>query len=450
MRYLLLCLIPFFSGCNASKDSLQQFEKTYVASEYLQCLEFSKNLVSQKEKPSGSDLLWRLHQASCERMVGDYSGSNATFDASEDMLKYFDLEGNVADILVSTAVNDNALPYRGTSYDAIMVNVYKGLSFMSLGEKSLARVEFNRALDRQRRAKEKYQKDIKKLKENIDKDNSISSDTRKNAQDPKLRDKIEQQYSNVFEFEAYPDFVNPFATYISALFFAFDGDETKAIDLLKETYGMAADNKYIAEDLDRLSNATESFNNNVWVIFENGLGPIKEEVRIDLPLILAASDIYYAGIALPMLKMRSNALGKITVNSDDESKETLIVADIGRVVKTEFDKEFNYILTRAIISATTKALLQRELGRNSGSSGVLASAMAAVYTAATTAADVRIWSTLPNEFQVARVSMPRSKIVSLVLAGESKNIELDDCENAIIYVKLATSNSEPIIDVIYP
>ncbi len=436
-------LVLFCVGCNASKDDLEKFTKLYTSCDYSGCIEFVKTKEVAREKPNGNDLLWRLHDGSMQRIVSNFTQSNLEFDAAESMIKYYDLKFKGADIIATTAVNDNVLPYRGTSYDAIMVNVYKGVNFMSLGKNELARVEFNRALDRQRRAKEKYNKEIAERKEDLEKDKSLSPEAKKNASNDEIRKKIESQYSNIFEFEAYPDFVNPFATYMAALFFALDGDDSKAIDLFKETYGMAPNNQYVAKDLEIADAGLAGFNN-VWVIFENGLAPIKEEIRIDLPLVLGNNDIYYAGIALPMLKIRSKAFEYLSVKCDDKIFNTQIVSDMNRVAKTEFDKEFDGILIHAIIAATTKALVQRELGRQS----TFAAAMASIYTLATTAADVRVWTTLPSDFQVARVPMPKSRHISIILVNQSIDVTIGDCKNAIVYIKIPTSSCKPIINVI--
>ena len=68
---------------------------------------------------------------------------------------------------------------------------------------------------------------------------------------------------------------------------------------------MVPDNDYIKKDLllaDDVATGKAKLENQCWVIFENGLGPVKEEVRLDLPLILATNRVYYTGIALPRLR----------------------------------------------------------------------------------------------------------------------------------------------------
>ena len=88
------------------------------------------------------------------------------------------------------------------------------------------------------------------------------------------------------------------------MYFLLIGENSRAGDLFKESAGMVPDNDYIKKDLllaDDVIAGKAKLENQCWVIFENGLGPVKEEIRIDLPLFLATNRVYYTGIALPRL-----------------------------------------------------------------------------------------------------------------------------------------------------
>ena len=138
------------------------------------------------------------------------------------MLKYFDEQFRLADGIGSTMVNDNIIPYRGQEYDGIMVNTYKALNFMAEGKMDLARVEFNRALDRQRRAKENFSQEIDKLRSQLEaKDQNDFS--KANVENPKIDELLTQKYPNLHNFEVYPDFVNPFTTYLAGIYFNLEG-----------------------------------------------------------------------------------------------------------------------------------------------------------------------------------------------------------------------------------
>ena len=451
--FLFVLLLPVFAGCNAPKSHLGTFGEYFRSSDYEKSLEFAKSKISKSKNPKKEDLLWTLQVGTLERLRQNYRESNNNFDRSEEMLNYFDFQNQAVDSVAAVAINENIVPYLGEEYDGIMVNTYKALNFMALGENDQARVEFNRALDRQRRAKEQFAGEIKKLQNELDKEQEKEgSQVKKNVDNPEANKILNDKYPGLYEFEAYPDFVNPFTTYIAGVFFNLIGDNSKAVTFLKESYGMVPDNEYIARDLavtEQVLDGKAELKDTVWVVFENGMGPVKGEFRIDIPLFIASDQVKYFGIALPMLVFREQAYPYLSIKAGDKSYNTQIVANMDRVVQTEFSKDFKGILTRAIISATAKAIAQYALDKKDNSSPKLVSLLATVYSYATTAADVRIWTTLPKNFQVARLTIPSDRLITIELpGGGSFPVEIPACSNALVYVRIPQKQSRQVLDLI--
>ena len=120
-----------------------------------------------------------------------------------------------------------------------------------------------------------------------------------------------------------------------------------------------------------------------------------------------------------------------------------------RVIQTEFKKDFKGILTRAIISATSKAVAQYALSKNGDGGTQVASLLVAAYSFATTAADVRIWTTLPKDFQVARLDIPENRRITISPpGGQSFQIEIPPCNNSLVYVKIPFRQAKPVYDII--
>jgi hypothetical protein len=449
---LALLSLSFCTGCNAPKSYLAAFNDHFERFDYGSSALFARKKISKNKNPRGEDLLWALQLGTVERIQQEYTKSSETFDKAEDMLKYYDEQSSLADGVGSTIVNENIIPYRGEEYDGVMVNVYKALNFMAEKKFDLARVEFNRALDRQRRAKEKFSEEIHKLQAELEKKQQQDEFSKSNVENPKTQELLAQKYPNLYNFEAYPDFVNPFATYLAGIFFNLIGDHSKAVDLLKESYGMVGDNAYIAKDLSITENVLDGKGNlddTIWLIFENGLGPVKKEFRMDIPLFVATDKVKYIGIALPELEFRDRAYPYLVAEVDGKDYKTCLVSDMDRVVQTEFSKDFKGILTRAIMSATAKAVAQYALEKQNSSESSLASLFMAAYSYATTAADVRIWTTLPKEFQIARFPKPRNGKLEVSPPGYVPfEINISGCNNAIVYVRITANQAEPIFEVI--
>jgi len=444
---LILLNLPFLTGCNVPKAHLQVFNGYFEASDYEKSALFAQKKISKQKNPKGEDLLWALQLGTVERIRQNYKKSNEYFDRAEEMLKFYDEQSRIGDAIGSTVASDNVVPYKGEEYDGIMINTYKALNFMAKGSMDLARVEFNRALDRQRRAKEKFNKEISELNSELK-----QKEQKSNVENPKTYELLAHKYPTLHNFEAYPDFVNPFATYLAGIYFNLVGDHSKAVDLLKESYGMVNNNAYIAEDLtitERILDGKGQLEDTVWLIFENGLGPVKKEFRLDIPLFVATNKVKYVGIALPKLDFRDRAHLYLVAEVDGKRYTTCLVSDIDRVIQTEFSKDFKGILTRAIISATAKAVAQYALAEQGSNAANIASIFIAVYSFASTAADVRIWTSLPKNFQVARFTKPKNgKLKITSSAFISLDIDIPDCNNAIVYVRITTKQAPPVYEVI--
>ena len=447
----LLNLTLLFTGCNVPKAHLTTFNKHFEMGDYESSALFAQKKIGQRENPAGEDLLWALQLGTVERIRQNYQKSTEYFDKSEEMLKYYDEQSNVGDVIGSTVASDNVIPYRGEEYDGVMVNTYKALNFMAEGKMDLARVEFNRALDRQRRAKEKFSKEIDKLNSELEQKQQENEFSKSNVENPTTRDLLAQKYPNLYNFQAYPDFVNPFATYLAGIYFNLVGDHSKAVDLLKESYGMVGDNPYIADDLsttEKILDGKARLENTVWLIFENGLGPVKKEFRLDIPLFVATDKIKYVGIALPKLELRNKSHPYLLVNSDDKEYTTLPVADMDRVVQTEFSKDFGGILIRAIISATAKAAAQYVIKQQGSNAATALSFAVAAYSFASTAADVRIWTALPKDFQIARFPKPKNGKLKITPPGSVPiDVDIPQCNNAVVYVRIITNQAIPVYNV---
>ncbi|MHC4757511.1 MAG: COG3014 family protein, partial [Planctomycetota bacterium] len=178
-------------------------------------------------------------------------------------------------------------------------------------------------------------------------------------------------------------------------------------------------------------------------------GPVKEEFRIDLPIFIATDRIKYIGIALPTLKYRQEAYPYMVVKTPEKSYQTELVADMDRVVQAEFNKDFQGILTRAIISTTAKAVAQYALEKQGSDAGSILSIGVAVYSLVTTSADVRIWTTLPKNFHVARFEIPPQRTITVSPpGGQPFDINIGDCKNALIFVKIPFAGTKPVFDII--
>jgi hypothetical protein len=430
---------------------LESFNERFDVADFNSAVKCAKEHIKDRKNPDGDDLLWTLQAAAAKRGFKDYASSTQYFDKAEDFFKFYDLRWSGGDNIAAVAINDTVMPYKGEEYDGVMVNTYKALNFMSQGNFDLARVEFNRALDRQRRTKEKFEKEIRATNAKIAKA-KYGNLANSSMENPNLKQTLHNKYPELYEYQAYGDYINPFVTYLASVYYNGTGQPSEARDLLKETYGLVPENPYLAQEFDeteKLLAANGTYKNTVWVIFENGLGPIKKEFRIDLPLFIATSRVLYAGIALPQLKYRDIAFSYLQIEANGNNYDTKVICNMDRVINSEFKKDFESILIRAITSTTAKVVMQYALSQQGNNYATLASVGVAAWAAMTNDADIRIWTALPKNFQMARLSMPQNKRLKITpLNAQSFDVELPDCDNVLVYVKIISKNSKPVYNII--
>src|SRR5690606_31216720 len=138
-------------------------------------------------------------------------------------------------------------------YDAIMVNSYKALNFMALGDWNNARVELNRAGDRQRRATEFFASEIAEQEKRLSKESQSSPADMRAAVD-NANAALESTYTALAAWSAYPDFINPLANWLHGWHLMVapqtSGDWSRAAELFGSVVGMLPENPVAAADQD--------------------------------------------------------------------------------------------------------------------------------------------------------------------------------------------------------
>lgn len=453
-----------FSGC-APKEAMVNNDTLVAKGHFAKAAEVSEKEIDTSDRTQRNNLLWTLNSGLTHRFNHNNSASIKAFDESEWLIKYYQEQLLHSDLMQgsgSILVNDTTRPYIGTQYDGVMANTYKAIAYMAMGDFDGARVEFNRAVDRQRRAKAFYaeliQKNRKAVEQQQRRDNKgVNTDDSM----PRADKVLQEKYPSLYNFEAYPDFINPMVSYLAGIFALNEGDNQKAFALLKEAYGMNQNNHYIAADLAYvdalLDGGSKSSTPFVWVIVEDGQAPLKTEWRMDVPVWIFSHNLNYVSLALPRIHPRASAFDGYSIAVDDKVCSSQLLSDMDRVVMTEFKKEYPSIVRRALLSATTKAVVQYQTTRqaqntngNAGLAWAVASLATTVYTIASTQADTRSWTTLPKRFDLMRIERPENGKFNIRTSSglTLSEIVLPSRESALVYVKMATAGAEPSVSII--
>lgn len=420
---IFLFLVFLFAGC-AYQENLNKFDSLYYGQKQQEAFEFSK-------KKSKNNLLWQIQSGVSGYVSGNYKDSLSLLDAAEELLNKNQAQGILSSSLSNTGatlINDNVKSYQGNLYEGVMINYYKALDALLLNDDARARVEFNRANDRQRRAKDYYQKEIKKAIQAQEKDGKTknpktSKEIEKNTSKDKIDSILNSKYSNLKRFAVYEGFINPLVTYMSGLYFSLQGDP-KGIDLLKEAYG-TNHSKIIAEDILLFQKHQYMPKKYTWIIVEDGRSALKQEFSFNIPLYLVSNQVLYFGLALPQLQDGVDFYPSFDMKIKTGTKNFEEISLFDGIIANEFSKQLPFIVTRAVISAVYKASMQSVLN---DTLGTFAGIGGALFSAATTAADTRITTVFPHRVWLNRVQNNEEKII---VDGNGKKIfeaQLIECK----------------------
>lgn len=126
----------------------------------------AKQFTAQADKKSkGKDsVIWRLEQGAALRAAGQHQESITAFDAAEEKINWHDEQAKTSISQEAAALFSNQanLPYEGRDYDKVMLNAYKALNYLALGNQDRARVELVRAYQRQQDAVENNKRRLRR------------------------------------------------------------------------------------------------------------------------------------------------------------------------------------------------------------------------------------------------------------------------------------------------
>ncbi len=465
-KLISLCfLVAAMAGCSSfsQRDQMAQFNTAYDKGDYPSAAA-AMGLDKDDDKAPQGKVLELMHQGEALRLEGDYKRSIAVYDRAESGMKYLDTEGfaaSASENVMSVLVNDSSRDYRALMSEAILVNTYKALSFLALGDNASARVEFNRADDRTRRAVDYFADEIAEQRRALQKDPGNARAVEQNINSDGIQGVLRNKYGDPAGWSVYPRFIVPSSTYLHGLYFLASGegrsDFERAATSLERVAQMAPNNPAIAADAELAEalasgeQTRQSLPPMVWLVYENGLGPVLQEIRFDIPLFLSHGDwasVVYTGIALPRYTDRTSVGGSLVATSDDDTRyNTQLVASMGKVIRTEMQARFTSILARSISSAVVKGVLQHEATESLGAAGQLGSIL---YTIATTQADLRGWQAMPDHWEATRFERPASGELRLSDSqqGALGHLTLPNWPYTLVYVKRPTAQSPATVMVL--
>ena len=331
--FVALCLLSCATNLNAYRE-IDSIVKSGSYSQALEAIEKERNnkrsIYSEK-----NNILFYLDRGMMNHYAGFYAESTADLQEAAYLIEDA-FTKSISQEAASFIANDNVKDYSGEDYEDLYINVFNALNYYHSNDIEGALVEIRRVNEKLTVLADKYERASNKVL-------SAAPDL-----------------ANVdYKVEAVRFSNSALARYVSALLYRAKGDyDDVRIDLgeLLRAYELApavydhsppsslADEQSIPSGMARLN-----------VIGFTGLSPVKEEIRITIPLPFPPPNSL-ATLALPKMTDRPSDIESMEVVLDTGQKFDLeLLEDISKVAQETFKGKYGLTFVKAAARTVLKA-----------------------------------------------------------------------------------------------
>ena len=463
---MLAWAVFLLSGCAGMTDidEAHDFMALYSQGDYLAAAGTlgGETALDYDEK----NLLTSLQVGTALRAAGEYRTAQTAFDRAEsELLWKSDEIASVDDLLsagLTLVTNDLARPYQGNILDGILVNTFKAMNAVHLGDMDRARIELNRAEQRQANAVEQLAVKVRALGEG-DPGEEEGRETYAREVDGALAEirrpdsPVAKRLAAVEALGEYRGLRNPFTDWLHGVFRMAAGETNRASDLFRDAAVLdGRNNRHVLTDLLQAETAVGSLAEapeRVWIVHEDGTGPTLNEFRFEFPVPVPDGAVL-VGIALPEFVEGTPAVGTLAIDADGRSHRTAPLLDVDRYAATEFRAGYDAMAGKAVASAVVRAVLQvaaRKAAKEEGGTlfGAIVEVASIIGTSMLTRADTRTWLSLPKSIGIA--SLPRPSDDRLLITTSDGQAVYDDALPAgrfvLVTVKTVRRGTLPTVRV---
>lgn len=404
----------FFGKKQEKQERLTVYAELMAQGKYAQAVAAAEQMLTRKARKKdakgevdGRALLTYAHMAHALLWSGETAEAVRRFDQVEMSIKQYETRlagaGGLEAIGAALAGND-VKRYPPKASDGILVNTYKAIAFLIMHRLQDARIEFNRADERTRRAVELFAKEIEREKE--------SETGKPDVSDAQVESVISQHYGDLSQWAVYEDFVNPYTVYLHAVYFFAAGevasDLENAVTSMERIVGMYPDNPIASADLALFAQVASGekpraeIADSVWLICEDGIGPEISAKEVDFAVSVDNQTVPMR-LVLPELRFNPSGASGCAVPGEAGLVHAAEIGSMDRVVQTEFKKRLPREITQGILGMLTRGALQNEAQKKGGMLGQI---LGAAYQRETASTETRIWLGLPKTWYAVRVPRP--------------------------------------------
>jgi len=450
--FVLIILLIVLTGCATYYQKTIRFQSYIMEGEIEKARQWlNKN---DKDKEGKNELLYHMYRGWVSWMLDDYNNSNADLETADLLIE--DYRKQIGFEALALISNPRVKPYQAEDVEKVMVNYFKALNYIQLGNYEDAIVEARRITIKLQKLNDKYK----------DRKNRYSDDAFAHVIIGMLYD-ADHDYNNAFI--AYRNALEAYQS-IYAENFGLTAPMQLKEDILRTAYltGFHDEVAYYEKQFGMGYEHQLTEGGDLVFFWHNGFGPVKSEWSLTFTMIPGDAGFvtytneeygltfpFYIGdrshneqaqlrdlsilrIAFPKYVERLPVFSEAFLELNGHTIPLELAEDINNIAfKTLHDRmlrEFANALLRVATKRAMELAVREATAEHSRDdkidAGDIAPAAITIMNAITEKADTRNWQTLPHSIYYTRVKLPtdQHKITLHVSGGKqsgSHDINVD-------------------------
>jgi uncharacterized protein len=377
--WLLLAALSL-TGCAVTyTDAMQQVDRDLATDQPQAALKALDTISGGKDQ-----VLYLLDKAMVLRMTGDYVTSAQVFEQAKPLMEYLEAT-SVSENAAAFTFTEQLRAYQPPLYERLLAHVYQGLNYLQMGQPDSARVEA-----------------------------------------AQIDDLLKRLYPNQ---DAAPNGGDAFPRYFSGLVYEDMGEYSDAMIAYRQAFksykAQGASDESIPKDLqislcrfadflgltDELADYKKRFGLSEWpsvdkqdaegqlvFVFSDGMGPVK---YADSAVVPDPFHSRYYSVSLPVVRSRGRGQAYAAISAGDQHATTTRVASIYDDAEQQLNADKPKLIAAQISRNVARTAAANAADRKAAGLGAVLSLVAS----AADQADIRIWATLPDDIQLARLRL---------------------------------------------
>ncbi|MCI0506762.1 MAG: hypothetical protein L0Z73_11730 [Gammaproteobacteria bacterium] len=330
-------------------------------------------------------VLYNLNKGMLLRMSGDYNASNTAFETAKQLMERVEAI-SVTEQTSSLLINDQVKSYEGEVFEKLLLHFYKILNYLELGKKDEARVEVLQTDQR-----------LKEIKQKLSEDD--------------LPEEAWIRYMSGIVFEDLGEWSDAMIAYRKAYesyrqYWA--GFKLSIPYSLKAALLRLADRQGLYDELEQYKQefgiqewetvAQRSGQGELVIIVNGGLAPVK---LADSATVISPSSGQLIRISVPVYVKRPIALSGANYNVAEQQGQLEIMEIVDPIAIKTLERNMPTIIARAAARQALKYQATKQGRQENAALGLLVNIGGALLEQA----DTRSWTTLPQTIYMARIPL---------------------------------------------